>query len=216
MNKYPLLARITLRVLRKKNRKREISGKIPDEPCVFLCRHRDTNGIIWAFTDINKPLRPWVLNCFCSYKDACLQLKNYTFSQRLKKGKLFCFVFAPVCARIIVSYVHSVQGIPVFRGENAGRSMSTIKQTVKALENGDSIVIFIDKEYDNTKDQNEGEIYRGFCTVDKLYYKRNGKHIPFVPVYANKDGSKIHETVYFETEKSEEFYQKIIYGIYNS
>ena len=215
MDKYPFFARATLRVLRKKNKKRNITGKPPNEPCVFLCRHRDANGVIWAFTDIDRAIRPWVLNCFCEYKDARFQLKNYTFSKRLKKGKLFCFFFAPICARIIVSYVNGVQGIPVYRNENAGRSISTIKQTVKALEEGDSVLIFVDKDYENTEEQNYGDIYKGFYAVDKLYEKRNGKHIPFVPIYANKDGSKIHEPIYFENAKSEEFYEKIIYGIYN-
>jgi hypothetical protein len=133
----------------------------------------------------------------------------------MKKGKAFCFLFSPICARAISSCVKRLRGIPVYRGEKSGKSITTIKQTVKALEDGDSIIIFIDTDYSSTCERSEGEIYKGFYAVDKLYYKRNGKRIPFVPVYSNEKGSLIHESVYYEDTKNDEFYQKIIYGIYN-
>ena len=128
--KYPFLARVSLKIARRINRKRTVNGLIPSEPCVFLCRHRDMKGVAWAFVDINKVIRPWVLDCFCSYKDAKSHLKNYTFSKRMKKGKAFCFLFAPAVARVITSYVKSLRSIPVYRNEKASKSISTIKQTV--------------------------------------------------------------------------------------
>ena len=215
MTNYSPLARFTLKLVRLKKRKRKVYGNTLSTPCVYLCRHRDMNGVIDAFSDLRVVLRPWVLECFCSYKSAKRQLREYTFPQKMKKGKAFSYLASPVCARVINMYVKSVRGIPVYRQENAGKSVCTIKQSVRALEEGDSILIFIDKDYTDTAEQSEGEIYKGFKTIDKLYNKRNGKHIPFVPVYANGKEARIHSPVSFECEKEDDVFAKIVYGIYN-
>lgn len=214
--KYRPLAKGTLRLVRRKYRKRKVDGKPLDFPCIYLCRHRDMIGVVQAFSDIKTVLRPWVLNCFCSYKQAKAQFKDYTFSVRMQKSKLFCAVASPICARIITAYVKSVRGIPVYRKDNASKSIATIKQTVKALEENDSIVIFIDVEYDSVDEREHGDIYKGFYTVDKLYYKRNQKHVPIVPVYANEEKTVIHNPVYFSSDNNEIVFEKIVRGIYNS
>ena len=131
--KYRPLAKETLKFVRRKYRKRKVEGEPLKSPCIYLCRHRDMVGVIQAFSDIKTVLRPWVLNCFCSYKQARAQFKDYTFSVRMQKGKLFCAIASPICARIITAYVKSVRGIPVYRKDNASKSIATIKQTVKAL-----------------------------------------------------------------------------------
>ncbi len=216
IKKYHPLANCTLFLARKKYRKRKISGSPLNEPCVYLCRHRDIKGVVYAFSDINTVLRPWVLNCFCSYKDAKAQFRDYTFSIRLQKSKLFCKVASPICARVITAYVKSLRGIPVYRKENAAKSIVTIKQSVKALEESDSIVIFVDVDYANDQDCESGEIYKGFYTVDKLYYKRNKKHVPFVPVCTTETQTVIHNPVYFSNEKEREVvFDELVKKIYN-
>ena len=213
--KYRPLAKETLKFVRRKYRKRKVEGEPLKSPCIYFCRHRDMVGVIQAFSDIKTVLRPWVLNCFCSYKQARAQFKDYTFSVRMQKGKLFCAIASPICARIITAYVKSVRGIPVYRKDNASKSIATIKQTVKALEENDSIVIFIDVEYDSVDERVDGDIYKGFYTVDKLYYKRNKKHVPIVPVYANEEKTVIHNPVYFSLDDNETTFGKIVRGIYN-
>ncbi|MBO5223726.1 MAG: hypothetical protein J6C23_04365 [Clostridia bacterium] len=213
--KYKLLARGTLRVVRLKYRKRKVSGNVLNEPCVYLCRHRDMIGVVQAFSDIRTVLRPWVLNCFCSYREAKAQLENYTFSKRLKKGKVYCSIMSSLCGRVITAYVKNVQGIPVYRGEDASKSILTIKQSVRALEENQSIVIFVDVDYADENERDLGEIYKGFYAVDKLYYRRNKKHLPFVPVYANNTETVIHAPLYFSDNNRESVFEKVAQGIYN-
>lgn len=214
--KYNSLAGFSLWFVRRKYRKRKVSGNVLSSPCVYLCRHRDAVGVLQAFSDIKAVLRPWVLNCFCSYKEAKAQLRDYTFSKRWGKGKLYCSLMSSVCGRIMTAYVKSVRGIPVYRKENASKSIVTIKQSVRALEENDCLLIFIDVEYTDKEEHAYGEIYKGFSAVDKLYYKRNKIHVPFVPVYANNSETVIHKPVYFsETVNSDSVFNEIVKGIYN-
>ena len=214
-DKYPFLFRFILNLLRKKNKKRKVSGYVVATPCVFLCRHRDVNGVIWAFVDIKEKVRPWMLDCLCDYKSAKEHFYYYTFLQRKPKSHFFRVLLSPVCAFFLVFLSKRLFAIPVYRKDKASKSITTIKQTVKALENGDNILIFIDTDYADENEKSSGEIYKGFYAVDKLYYRRNKKHIPFIPVFSNQDGTTIREPIYFDENKREEFYKKIIYGIYN-
>ena len=55
--KYRPLAKGTLRLVRRKYRKRKVDGKPLDFPCIYLCRHRDMIGVVQAFSDIKTVLR---------------------------------------------------------------------------------------------------------------------------------------------------------------
>lgn len=214
-DKYPFSVRCILNFLRKCNKKRRVVGQVPTTPCVFLCRHRDIKGVMWAFVDIKEKVRPWMLDCLCEYKSAKEHFYSYTFLKRKPKNQVFRFLFSPVCALFLVFFSKRLLAIPVYRKDKAGKSINTIKQTVKALENGDNILIFIDTDYADENEKSSGEIYKGFYAVDKLYYRKNKKHIPFVPVFSNDKGSTIREPVYFSEERKDEFYKNIVYGIYN-
>lgn len=215
-NKYRPLANGALKLVRFKYRKRKVTGNTLQTPCVYLCRHRDMIGVIQAFADIKTVLRPWVLSCFCSYREAKAQLKNYTFSVRMRKSKPFCFFMSPICARILTSYVKSLRSIPVYRKEKASKSITTIKQSVKALEEKENIIIFVDVDYADVQQRENGEIYKGFYAIDKLYYRRNKQHVPFVPVFANSQETIIHNPVFFTDEDYNAVaFDKIAQGIYN-
>ncbi len=181
---------------------RLVEGQSPNEPCVFICRHLDKKGVARSFIDIKKTIRPWVLDIFTDYKSAKKQFKEYTFSVRLKKSKFYCAVVSPIVARGLTALVRSARGIPVYRGEKSSRSVQTIKQTVRAIEEGDSVVIYADIDYASEDEKSEGEIYKGFSTVDKMFYKRNGEHIPFVPVYIGKNKTVIHKPEFFDGDGS--------------
>ena len=201
--KYRPLFRTCLFFARLFSKKRKVEGEIPQKPCVFVCRHLDENGVARSFIDIKKTMRPWVLDIFTDYKSAKKQFKEYTFSIRLKKSKLYCAVVSPIVARGLTALVHSARGIPVYRKEQSSKSIQTIKQSVRALEEGDSIVIYADIDYASKDEKSEGEIYKGFSTVDAMFYKRNREHIPFVPVYIGKNKTIIHSPEFFEENREE-------------
>ena len=196
-------------------KKRKVKGKLVDAPCVYLCRHRDEDGVIGAFTSLKTVLRPWVLSTFTDRKKAIRHFKEYTFSEKSGKGKLFTAIFSPICGFGLWSLVQSVRAIPVYRGEDARKSITTIKNSVRALEDGESLLVFPDVDYANDSAQEGGEVYKGFVSVDKLYFRRNGEHVKFVPVYMTKEKVVIHDPICFGGEPEETTVAKIVEKIYN-
>ena len=61
------------------------------------------------------------------------------------------------------------------------RIISTFRQTVKALQEGANVVIF--PEYGEPYDHIICRFRDRFIDVAKLYYKRTGKAVSFVPMY---------------------------------
>ena len=196
-------------------KKRRVEGKLVEAPCVYLCRHRDEDGVIGSFTSLKTVLRPWVLSTFTDRKKAIRHFKEYTFSEKSGKSKLFTAIFSPICGFGLWSLVKSARAIPVYRGEDARKSITTIKNSVRALEEGDALLVFPDVDYADDSAQAGGEVYKGFVSVDKLYFRRNGERVKFVPVYMTKDRVVIHDPICFGEEPEEQTIAKIVAKIYN-
>ena len=196
-------------------KKRKVVGELAPSPCVYLCRHRAADGVIGAFTSLKTVLRPWTLHIFTRYDAALKHLKEYTFPEKSGKSKAFTAVFAPVCALGLSSLVRSARAIPVYRGAEARRAITTIKNSVRALEEGDNLLVFPDVDYANADSKTEGEVYKGFVAVDKLYFRRKGERVKFVPVYIDEKKVVIHSPIRFGDEAEDRTVQKIVEGIYN-
>ena len=59
--------------------------------------------------------------------------------------------------------------------------MSTFKTTVKRLNEGANVVVF--PEHDIKYNNIVYEFQKGFVDIARLYYKRTGKELAFVPLY---------------------------------
>ena len=195
--------------------KRKVEGELIDGACVYLCRHRDADGVIGAFTSLKTVLRPWVLHPFTCYSTALKHLKEYTFSQKSCKNKAFNALCSPICAFGLSSLVRSARGIAVYRGAEARKSITTIKNSVRALKEGDNLLVFPDVDYASEENRTDGEVYKGFVAVDKLYFRHSGERVKFVPVYINEKKVVVHSPVTFGDEPEEETVAKIVKGIYN-
>jgi hypothetical protein len=182
---------------------------------MYLCRHRDEDGVIGSFTSLRTVLRPWVLSTFLQYKKSIRHFREYTLKEKTKMPRLFAAILAPICGFGVTSLAKSARAIPVYRGANgAMKSIGTIKASVRALEEGDKLLVFPDVDYASEDNSTCGEVYKGFMMVDKLYFKRNGRHIKFVPVYLSKEKVVIHSPLEFVDGREEAIYQKIVRGIY--
>lgn len=172
-------------------------------------------GVVAMFTSVKTTFRPWVLYVFTNYALAKKHLREYTFSKRMGKGKLFSALCAPVAAFALVSLTKSAKGIPVYRGKDGMRSITTLKKSVQALQEGDHLLICPDVDYADDKQRKSGEIYRGFFAVDKLYRKKTGQGVDFVPVYMDEEKIVLHAPVRFGVRSDEETIAAITNGIYN-
>ena len=88
--------------------------------------------------------------------------------------KLLSYIIAPLS----VCVFNNAETIGVYHDT---RIISTFRQTVKALQEGANVVIF--PEHDEPYDHIICRFQDRFIDVAKLYYKRTGKAVSFVPMY---------------------------------
>ena len=82
----------------------------------------------------------------------------------------------------------SLGAIPVYR--DSMKSIRTIKETLKALIAGDTVLIFPDVDYTATHAEVR-KVYEGFLYLERYYYNKTGKHLPFVPLRLDQEHQEI-------------------------
>lgn len=146
---------------------------------VYVCRHRNMRGPLYTLLHLKIQPRPWVLSVFCEREECFEQFGGYTLSVRLRWKPLFARTVARILSWIVPAAVRSAGGIPVYR--HSTKIATTFRQSLKALEAGQSIILYADVEYTDMTDE-VGELYDGFLLLGRMYYAATGKQLLFVPV----------------------------------
>ena len=110
------------------------------------------------------------------------EVPDYTFqdfwSQKPKRSRWFYRLLSYIIAPFSVCIFNNADTIAVYHDT---RIVSTFKNTVKHLQDGSHIVIF--PEHDVPHNHILCQFQDKFIDVAKLYYKRTGKELSFVPLY---------------------------------
>ena len=161
-----------------------------DYPSVFVSNHNFIYGPIAAVIYLPTYFRPWIHNVMLEPETAAKEIARpfgvviKIFGRRLG-GAIIRFG-----ARLTCWALNSFNPIPVVRG--ASRDvMSTFDRSIRALEEGDNILIFPEKPKRMVNpDGAAGEdvlrtFYTGFAHIAKMYYDRTGKALLFYPLYSD-------------------------------
>ena len=132
-----------------------------------------------------------ILNTFFDKKATYRQYKDFTFSEKQGKKKKKFSLKAYFCSRFVVKLVHSVKGIPVYRGQDVN-SITTFKKALEALKKKQSVIVYPDIDYSGDGKE-VSEIYDGFLYLGELYKRRMKKSLKFVPIYINESDHTINE-----------------------
>ena len=160
---------------------------LPDEPCIVAANHTQMNGPICAEIYFPRKRYTWCAGEMMhlkevpsyAFKDFWLQKPKYTHPFY----KLISFIIAPLS----VCVFNNAQTIGVYKDK---RIMHTFKETLKKLEEGADVVIF--PEHDIKHNHIVYDFQEGFVDIAKLYYKRYGKEIKFVPLYIAPNLKQMH------------------------
>jgi len=169
---------------------------IPDDnkPSVYVCRHLNLHGPIKVAQSLDFDTHFFVLNCFTTFKKCYRQYSDYTFTERHARKGISAFfgkVRAFFAAAYVAPLVRSSKPIPVYRG--GSDSLVTFRCAMEYLSAGENVIVFPDVEY--TADSNTAsEIYSGFLFIDKLYYRKHGKHLTFRVLDINDEKQTITES----------------------
>lgn len=160
---------------------------LPDEPCVIVGNHSQMNGPIVA--EIYYPRKRLI---WCAWQmQHVREIPAYAYEDFWSEKpkvlrplyKLLSYIIALPAARIFTN----ADVIAVYHDN---RVLSTFKQTVNALSDGTDIIIFPE-----CKEPNNNIVYKfqeNFVDVAKLYYRRTGKVLQFVPVYLAPKLRQVH------------------------
>ena len=151
---------------------------LPQEPVVIVGNHCKMNGPIAA--ELYAPGKHYT---WCAGE--MMQLREvpaYAYADFWSEKPGWC---RPIYK--ILSYIIAPLSVCVFNNADTiavyhdARIISTFKKTVKVLQEGANVVIF--PEHDEPYDEILCRFQDRFIDVAKLYYKRTGKALSFVPMY---------------------------------
>lgn len=159
----------------------EIHGleNLPEEPCIITGNHCHMYGPIVGELFFPGPRRIWCNSQMMILKE----VPAYTFYDFWAHKphwwtwpfyKLLSYFVAPFS----VCLFHNAHTIPVYRDN---RGITTFRKTVESLEKGENVIIF--PEHYTPRNNIIYEFQNKYIDTAKLYHKRTGKALSFVPMY---------------------------------
>lgn len=178
--KKKLYYRIVTAIIRVFYKKRAFEGleNIPEEPCVIIANHAKTHGPLTF--ELFYPRRKLIWSAFEMSDEKLAPSYAYRdfWSGKPKKIRWFykalAYIFAPLAAK----FFRCADCLPVYRDE---RVFATFKGALKGLNDGSDMIIFPEKHEPYNAVIND--FHEAFVDLGRLYYKKTGKRLAFVPCY---------------------------------
>lgn len=155
-----------------------------EEASVYLCRHLNLEGPLIALRSLPFDVHPMVLSPFFNFGNCFRKYRDYTFTIRFGIPRFFAVPLAFFSALAVAPLVRSARAVPAYRG--GIDAVMTYRTAMKYLGKGEPLLIFPDTDY--TAGEGEvSDIYTGFLYLEKLYRKKYGSSIAFIPLNIDKE-----------------------------
>lgn len=151
---------------------------LPREAAVIVGNHTQMNGPIAAELYCPGKHYTWCAGEMMELKDVPGYAFRDFWSQKPRWTHPFYKLLSYIIAPLSVCVFNNAHTIGVYHDT---RIIGTFKNTVKRLQEGNHVVIF--PEHDVKYNHIIYEFQNKFIDVAKLYYKRTGKELAFVPLY---------------------------------
>ncbi|MBE5867698.1 MAG: hypothetical protein E7293_01865 [Lachnospiraceae bacterium] len=160
--------------------KTEVVGaeNLPGEPAMIVGNHAQMNGPIVCELYFPVERYTWCAGQMMHLKEVPAYAFEDFWSQKPKYIRWFYKILSYLIAPLAVCVFNNANTIGVYRD---ARIMSTFKETISKLQEGASIVVF--PEQDEAYNHIICNFQERFIDIAKLYYKRTGKELSFVPMY---------------------------------
>lgn len=151
---------------------------LPREACIVVGNHAQMNGPICAEIHFPGGRKIWCTHQMMYLKEVPSYAYQDFWSGKPKAVRWFYKLLSYIIAPVSVCLFTNANTIAVFRDN---RLLTTFKQTVSALDAGENVIIF--PECYEPHNHIVHSFQEHFIDVAKLYYKRTGKTVSFVPMY---------------------------------
>lgn len=160
---------------------------LPDEPAIIVGNHTQLHGPIVAELYCPGDHYTWCAGQMMHKEDVAEYAFQDFWSQKPGYTHWFYRIAAHLITPLSVCIFNNANTIGVYHDT---RIIGTFKNTVKCLQEGANVVIF--PEHDVKYNHIVYDFQDKFIDVAKLYYKRTGKEVCFVPLYIAPKRRSIH------------------------
>lgn len=160
---------------------------LPEGACVIVGNHSQMNGPIAAELYTPGVHRTWCAGQMMSMKEVPDYALADFWPYKPRWSRWFYRILSYLIVPLCVTVFPNADTIPVYHDS---RVISTFKLTVKELQDGARVVIF--PEYDSPCNHIICQFQDRFIDVAKMYYKRTGRALQFVPMYLAPKRREMH------------------------
>ena len=160
---------------------------LPDEPVIVVGNHTQMNGPIASELYYPGARRIWCAGEMMHLREVPAYAYQDFWSRKPKYIRWFYKVLSYLIAPLSVCVFNNANTIPVYHDT---RLISTFRLTTEALQEGASIVIF--PEHDVPHNHILCQFQDRFVDVAKIYHRKTGKELAFVPMYIAPALKKIY------------------------
>lgn len=179
--------------------KMKLSGleHIPTGPAIIVANHTQMYGPIACELYYPGNRRTWCAGQMMRWREVAEYAFNDFWSQKPKWTHPFYRLLSHLITPVSVCVFNNADTIAVYHDS---RILSTFKKTVTALCDGAQVVIF--PEHDVRRNHIIYDFQEKFIDIARLYYKKSGEKLPFVPMYIapNLGQMCLGEPVYFDPD----------------
>ena len=151
---------------------------LPQEPALIVGNHAQMYGPIGCELYFPGDHSTWCAGQMMHLKEVPGYAYSDFWSAKPKAVRWFYKLLSYIIAPLSVCVFNNADTIAVYRDN---RIISTFKNTVKRLEEGANVIIF--PECPEEHNHIVYQFQENFVDIAKLYYKRTGKALQFVPLY---------------------------------
>lgn len=156
----------------------EGAENLPEEPCVIVGNHSQMYGPIACELYSPRKRYTWCAGEMMAWKEIHGYAYKDFWSFKPKAVRWWYKFLSYVITPLAVCLFNNAETIPVYHDT---RILTTFRTTVRRLEEGADIVIFPEH---NVKNNNIlYELQDRFIDVARMYFKKTGQAIEFVPLY---------------------------------
>ena len=164
----------------------EIPKDILEEPTVIVGNHAQMHGPLMFELYYPKQKKIWCIGQMMNRKEIPEYAMQDFWPYKGKVVRWFYKLLSHLMARPLAYIFNNADCIAVYKD---ARIMNTLKQSVYALKDGESLVIFPEKRQDFNDIINEFQ--DNFIDVARLYYKNTNKELAFTPAYVTPKLKKV-------------------------
>jgi len=160
--------------------KTEVLGQenLPEGPCLIVANHAQIHGPVACELYFPAPRYTWCAGQMMDSREVAKYAYQDFWSGKPKWQRPFWKLVSHLITPLCVCIFQNANTIGVYRD---ARIISTFKNTVKRLQEGNRVVIFPEcyESYSNIVNR----FQENFVDIAKLYYRRTGQRLQFVPMY---------------------------------